>query len=96
MGELEAVSSAAICNRIIQVFIVSFFYIFLIAKIVGQENKAKWFRRRTKYTFFNRRGILGEYVHFGYPICWQGLVVFFAIYGVIFGLGFWYIFVYSY
>lgn len=96
MEGLETVSSTAICIRILQVLIGSFIYIFLITRIVGQENKAKWFRRRSKYTFFNRRGIFGEYIHYGYPICWQGLAVFFIIYGVIFAFGYWYIFVCKY
>lgn len=79
-------------KRIMQVFIVSFFYIFLVARIIGAENKLKWFKRRERYTFFTRRGIFGEYINFGYPICWQGILVFIAIYGVILGVGYWYVF----
>ena len=78
------------------VFILSFFYIFAIAKLIGPENKANWFRRRMKYTFFNKRGIFGEYINFGYPVCWQGVVVFFVLYGVIFGVGYWYVFLHAY
>ena len=73
-----------------------FFYIFMIAKAVGSENKAKWFKRRMKYTFFNKRGIFGEYINFGYPITWQGVGIFVAIYGVIFGFGYWYVFIHAY
>ncbi|MBQ2135028.1 MAG: hypothetical protein II203_04900, partial [Phascolarctobacterium sp.] len=63
---------------------------------IGPENKANWFRRRMKYTFFNKRGIFGEYINFGYPICWQGCVVFLAVYGVIFSFGYWYVFLFGY
>ena len=55
-----------------------------------------WFRKRKKYTFFNRRGIFGEDINFGYPVCWQGILVFLAIYGVVFGFGYWYVFVHAY
>lgn len=72
MEALVNVDSSLICARIIQVFVGAFFYIFMIAKAVGSENKAKWFKRRMKYTFFNKRGIFGEYINFGYPITWQG------------------------
>lgn len=68
----------------------------MIAKAVGSENKAKWFKRRMSYTFFNRRGIFGEYINFGYPVTWQGAIVFLAIYGVIFGFGYWYVFIHAY
>ena len=52
MEALVNVDSSLICARIIQVFVGAFFYIFMIAKAVGSENKAKWFKRRMKYTFF--------------------------------------------
>ena len=57
MEALVNVDSSLICARIIQVFVGAFFYIFMIAKAVGSENKAKWFKRRMKYTFFNKRGM---------------------------------------
>lgn len=96
MEVLANVDNSLVCARILQVFIGAFFYIFVIAKIVGSENKAKWFKRRMKYTFFNRRGIFGEYINFGYPITWQGAVVFVIIYGAIFGFGYWYVFMHTY
>ena len=40
--------------------------------------------------------IFGEDINFGYPVCWQGVLVFLAIYGVVFGFGYWYIFVHAY
>ena len=86
MEALVNVDSSLICARIIQVFVGAFFYIFMIAKAVGSENKAKWFKRR----------IFGEYINFGYPITWQGVGIFVAIYGVIFGFGYWYVFIHAY
>lgn len=50
MEALVNVDSSLICARIIQVFVGAFLY-FMIAKAVGSENKAKWFKRRMKYTF---------------------------------------------
>lgn len=40
MEALVNVDSSLICARIIQVFVGAFFYIFMIAKAVGSENKA--------------------------------------------------------
>ena len=66
------------------------------ARIIGSENKARWFKRRTKYTFFNRRGVFGEYMNFGYPRTWQGLIAALIMYGIIFGVGIWYIMIHPY
>ncbi|MBQ9763343.1 MAG: hypothetical protein IJV92_03185 [Phascolarctobacterium sp.] len=96
MEAIQHVEPALVGARVIHVFIGAFFYIFAIAKLIGPENKQNWFRRRAKYTFFNKRGILGEYINFGYPVCWQGIVVFFAVYGVIFSFGYWYVFCFGY
>lgn len=96
MEAINHIPPVLVCSRIIQVFFGAFFYIFFVAKLIGPERKMNWFKRRTKYTFFNKRGIFGEYINFGYPICWQGILVFLAIYGVIFGFGYWYIFLCAY
>ncbi len=96
MNGIESAAPLAVCSRVMQIFFGSFIYIYLIAKLVGPENKAAWFRKRKKYTFFNRRGIFGEDINFGYPICVKGVLVFIAIYAVIFGFGYWYIFVKAY
>lgn len=42
---------------------------------IGGENKAKWFRKRSKFSFFLKRGALGEIVHFGYPCTVEGYLV---------------------
>lgn len=96
MVGIEQAAPIAVCSRVMQIFFGAFIYIYFIAKLVGPENKQMWFRKRKKYTFFNRRGIFGEDINFGYPVCWQGILVFLAIYGVIFSIGYWYIFVYAY
>ncbi len=79
-------------QRVVIVFICAFVLIAAVSKIIGEERKAKWFRKRTKYTLFTRRSILGEWVHFGYPCTWQGLLIFFATFGSIFSIGYLYIF----
>ena len=96
MEALANVSPVAVCSRIIQVFFGAFVYIYIIAALVGAERKALWFRKRKKYTFFNRRGVFGEDINFGYPVCWQGVLVFLAINVPILAFGYWYIFHYAY
>ena len=96
MDALANVEPALVFSRVMQIFFGAFLYIYLIAKLVGPENKQAWFRKRKKYTFFNRRGIFGEDINFGYPVCWQGIAVFFATYGVVLGFGYWYIFLHAY
>lgn len=61
--------------RVIIAFVLSLVIIYVSARIVGEENKAKWFKKRTKYTVFTRRGFLGETLHFGHPITKEGYYV---------------------
>ncbi len=96
MNDLANVDPLLVCGRVLHIFIASFIYLYIIAKFVGPDNKQRWFRKRKKYTFFNRRGVFGEDINFGYPVTWQGVGIFFLIYGVIFSLGYWYIFVHAY
>lgn len=96
MNDLANVDPLLVCSRVMQIFFCSFVYLYIVAKFVGPENKKRWFRKRKKYTFFNRRGVFGEDINFGYPVTWQGLGIFFLIYGVIFSVGYWYIFVHAY
>jgi hypothetical protein len=70
--------------RVMLAFILSLVAIFVTALIVGEENKAKWFKKREQHkSLFNRRGMLGEKWHFGHPRTWQGYVVFIIMFGVI-------------
>ncbi len=96
MEGLEHVNPVSIANRIFITVIVSFALFYLTVKIIGPENKEKWFKKRKKYTFFNRRGVFGEDVNFGYPRTWQGLLVAIVLYGIIFGCGYLYVFKYPY
>lgn len=58
--------------------------VFLItALIIGSERKAIWFQKRTKYSFFNRRGIISEALYFGYPKTKEGYYVTAAMTGAI-------------
>ena len=43
------------------------------------ERKSQWFQRRTKYSWFNRRGFLGEALLFGYPKTIEGYGVTFLM-----------------
>ena len=58
MIDISTVPPAAVTGRLFTVFFLSFFIIFITARLVGSERKALWFKRRTNYTLLNRRGIL--------------------------------------
>lgn len=96
MVDLSAVPMEAFTGRLLTVFFLSFFIIIATARIIGSERKVRWFKRRTNYTLLNRRGIFGEYLNFGYPRTWEGLAVSLLMYGIIFGIGLWYLCFYPY
>jgi len=96
MVDFTKVPPNAVTARILIALVVAMAFIFLCAYIIGRERKERWFKRRTNYTLFNRRGLLGEYINFGYPRTWQGLLAALAIYGIIFAGGFWFILVHPY
>lgn len=48
---------------------------FITSKLIGPANKAAWFRKRTRNSFFLKRGFLGEECHFGYPVKKEGFMV---------------------
>lgn len=83
-------------QRILECFIASLIFIYVCAKLVGPERKALWFKRRKEnpFNFFLRRGFMGDSLNFGYPRTWQGLLFFIAMYGMIIGLSYYYIFKY--
>lgn len=87
-------NSVVILERLIQLMGVSFIYIYAIARFIGSENKQNWFKKRTRSSFFTRRGFMGEYINFGRPICWQGYAVMIVMYGAILLAGYLYLFVY--
>lgn len=96
MTGLEGVDELEILNRLLIVCLAAFVYIYIISFILGQERRNKWFHKRKTYTFFNKKGFLGEYLNYGYPCTWQGLGVALIMYGVIFGVGYWYVFLFPY
>lgn len=77
VGEAEQVA------RILLSFVISLAIIYIIAKGIGEERKAQWFKKRKKSNIFTRRGFLGDTWNFGVPYKWQGFVVVFFMYGLI-------------
>lgn len=59
-----------ICSVLCAIFIAN-----IVARVIGEERKRKWFKKRSKFSVFNMRGILGERCHFGRPCTLQGLGV---------------------
>lgn len=91
---MEEISAADLmyAKRIGVVFLFAFCLFALIAQVIGAERKARWFKKREKYSFFTRRGGLGEFINFGYPCTAEGIAIFTAAVGGIFCFGYWYIF----
>ena len=69
---VEVIVLLSVELKILICFIWAFIVFFITALIIGNEGKAKWFQRRTKYSWFNRRGFLGEALFFGYPKTKEG------------------------
>nr|WP_231968307.1 MULTISPECIES: hypothetical protein [Veillonella] len=69
--------------KILICFVWAFIVFFITALIIGAERKAQWFQKRTKYSWFNRRGIISESLHFGYPKTREGYGVTFLMAGAI-------------
>ena len=65
--------------KILICFVWAFIVFFITALIIGAEGKAKWFQQRTKYSWFNRRGFLGETLLFGYPKTREGYGITFIL-----------------
>lgn len=61
--------------KILMVFVAALLVVGMTGGIIGKEKKARWFRKRTKMSFFTRRGVLGEVCHFGYPCTKEGYLV---------------------
>jgi len=79
--------------RIFTVFAFALGLFAITAQVMGRERKEKWFRKRTKYTLFTRRSIIGEFVHYGYPCTLEGGMVFVFLFASVFSFGYWYIFI---
>lgn len=81
--------------RIILAFLIGLVIIFITARIIGEDRKAKWFKKREKRSIFIRRGFLGETWHFGVPRSYQGVLIMTAMYALIGIIGYWLIFVFQ-
>lgn len=68
-------TDAQMAARSIMAFIASLGIIFLTARILGEQRKAAWFKKREKSNLFTRRGFLGDSWNFGVPRNWQGVLV---------------------
>jgi len=79
--------------RVVASFFLCIIIVFITAMLVGDERKALWFKKRDlSKSFFNRRGILGEKCHFGYPRTIEGYAVMILMYAIMFGLSYYIIF----
>lgn len=63
--------------------IMALLVFFVTSIIIGEEKKAKWFQKRKKYSFFLRRGIIGEIFHFGYPATVEGIGITLGMFSII-------------
>jgi hypothetical protein len=81
-------------RKILIAFALTFAFMAVVGAILGPERKARWFKKRkmTNFTILNRRSILGEFMHFGYPCTWQGFLVTLGIFAVVGWFAYWYIF----
>ena len=66
---------AEIVRRVFFSLISAFCIVFMASLWIGPQKKAQWFRLRNMskgFWFFNRRGILGESLRFGWPRTKEG------------------------
>lgn len=61
--------------KILICFVWALIVFLVVAIIIGPERKSQWFQRRTKYSFFNRRGFISEHFFFGYPKTKEGIFI---------------------
>jgi len=67
----------SIAERMAVAFFLWIAMVTVAAWIIGEERKRKWFRQRNMAkSFLNRRGFVGEFIHFGYPCTQEGWAVF--------------------
>lgn len=67
----------SINSRVGLMFLVWLVVVGLTSWAIGPERKRQWFRTRdVSKSFFNRRGMLGEFLHFGVPRTPEGWAVF--------------------
>ncbi|MDO4177787.1 MAG: hypothetical protein Q4D21_01225 [Phascolarctobacterium sp.] len=89
LASLEAAEPMVVTGRIFASLGFAIVVMYIAARLMGHERKVKWFKRREKYSFFNRRGVIGEDINFGYPRTIEGIIVFIIINVLVFGFAFW-------
>jgi len=76
-------------GRIGLLFLTWLVVIVVASLVIGPERKQQWFYMRdTSKSFFNRRGVLGELVRFGFPRTREGWMVFAGFLAMILVSGF--------
>ena len=64
-------------GRIGLLFLTWLIVVVVASLVIGSERKRQWFYMRdTSKSFFNRRGVLGELMQFGFPRTREGWMVF--------------------
>lgn len=64
-------------GRIGLLFLTWLVVVVVASLLIGSERKRQWFYMRdTSKSFFNRRGVLGELMQFGFPRTREGWMVF--------------------
>lgn len=64
-------------GRIGLLFLTWLVVVVVASLLIGSERKRQWFYMRdTSKSFFNRRGVLGELMQFGFPRTREGGMVF--------------------
>ena len=66
---------AEIVRRVFFSLVSAICIVFIAGILIGPRNKQKWFKLRDMskgFWFFNRRGILGETLRFGWPKTQEG------------------------
>lgn len=76
---IAAMDEGQVMVRIFCSLFCALIIVFMTSKLIGPANKAAWFKKREKFSFFLKRGFLGEEWHFGYPRTREG-------FGVAFGM----------
>ena len=69
---VEVIVLLSVELKILICFVWAFIVFLITALILGADRKSQWFQKRTKYSWFNRRGIISEWLHFGYPKTREG------------------------
>ena len=60
MEILEQMSPAQFLYRLFLCMLAAMVVVGITAEWIGEERKARWFKKRTRFSFFLRRGPLGE------------------------------------